>query len=425
MNYIIIGNSAAAIGAVEAIRKNDKENPIKIISEEEYTVYSRPLISYLLAGKVTTKRMYFRGEDFYEKNKVIKILGHKAIGINCDQRYVSLENKEMIKFDKLLISTGGKPIIPGIKGLKNERVFGFTTWSDVDKIAKISREVKEGVVIGGGMIGIKAAEALCEIGIKVTIVELADTVLSRALDKEASQIIQNQLKEAGVDIITGSEVSEVIGKGSEVVEGVILKDGRRIRCDFVVVAIGVFPNIDIVKGTKIKVKRGIIVDEHMETDIRGIYAAGDVAEAYDSIIGEERPIPIWPLAIRQGRVAGSNMSGLVTTYPGGFPMNAIEFSGIPTISLGITDPKEDGYEIIKKTDIQKGIYKKIIIKENRIVGAVFVGEIDRAGIITGLIKDKIDVRDFKKDLLAGDLGLISLPKEMRRKKLERGRGVTV
>ncbi|MFV1951274.1 MAG: NAD(P)/FAD-dependent oxidoreductase [Nitrospinota bacterium] len=417
MDYIIIGNSAAAIGAVEAIRKNDKNNLIKIISEEEYMVYSRPLISYLLAEKVTTKRMYFRGEDFYENNKVIKLLGNRAISINCDQRYVTLENKEMIKFDKLLISTGGKPIIPGIKGLKNERVFGFTTWSDVDKITGISKEVKEGVVIGGGMIGIKAAEALCEIGIKVTIVELADAVLSRALDKEASHIIQNRLKEAGVDVITGSEVSEVIGKNSGVVEGVILRDGRRIRCDFVVVAIGVLPNTDIVKGTNIKVKRGIVVDEHMETNVSGIYAAGDVAEGYDSIIGEDRPIPIWPLAIRQGRVAGNNMSGLVTKYSGGFPMNAIEFSGMPTISIGITDPKEDGYEIIKKTDIKKGIHKKIIVKENRIVGAVFVGEIDRAGIITGLIKDKIDIRDFKNDLLYGDLGLISLPKGMRIERL--------
>ena len=419
MKYLIIGNSAAAVGAVEAIRRNDKGNPITIISDEPHHVYSRPLISYLLAGHTKEDKMYYRDENFYKENNVETVFNKRVTGVDTKKKQVILEDKKKIDYDKLLIATGGTPFVPPIKGKDRKNVYTFTKWSDAEEIIKISKKVQKVVVIGAGMIGLKAIEGLNAIGIDVTVVELAPEVLSRALDKDASRIVQRKMEEAGVEVITNNEVVEITGKGNTAT-GVVLRDKKKIKCDLVIVAIGVIPNTGFIKESGIKINRGIVVDERMETNVKGVYAAGDVVEALNMLTNEKMPIPIWPLAYRQGSIAGDNMSGGTLVYKGGFPMNSIEFPGAPTISLGIIDPRGEGYESLIKNDSKNGNYKRIIIKNERLVGAILVGDdVDRAGILTGLIKEQKPVTAFKDKLLDRNFGFVHMPKEHRREKLEK------
>ena len=419
MKYLIIGNSAAAVGAVEAIRRNDKGNSITMISDEPHHVYSRPLISYLLAGHTKEDKMYYRDESFYKENNVETVFNKRVTGVDTKKKQVILEDKKKIDYDKLLIATGGTPFVPPIKGKDRKNVYTFTKWSDATEILKVSKNVKKAVVIGAGMIGLKAIEGLNAIGIDVTVVELAPEVLSRALDKDASRIVQRKMEAAGVEVITNNEVVEISGKGN-IASGVVLRDKKKIKCDLVIVAIGVIPNTGFIKESGIKINRGIVVDEKMGTNIKGVYAAGDVVEALNMLTNEKMPIPIWPLAYRQGSIAGDNMSGGSQVYKGGFPMNSIEFLGAPTISLGIIDPRGEGYESLIKNDAKNGNYKRIIIKNERLVGAILVGaDVDRAGILTGLIKEQTPVTAFKDKLLDRNFGFVHMSREHRREKLEK------
>ena len=427
MKYVIIGNSVAGIAAVESIREIDKDGTITIISDEQYLNYSRPLISYLLAKKISSDKIYYKEESFYEKNNVELLLNTKAVKLelSSDKRQVILANKKAIDFDKLLISTGGIPTIPEIKGTNINGVFTFTKLSDAETIEKYIQEnkVKNAVIIGGGLIGLKATEALIELNIKVTIVELADRILSSTFDKKASNIIENALNKAGCSIVTNNTVTEIKEEKNKV-SRVILKDGKEIHSDLIIIAIGVKPNIDLTINTPIKTKRGILVNNFMETNINNIYAAGDCCEATDSLTGITRPIAIWPLAAKQGRIAGSNMAGMRKEYEGGFPMNSVELVNIPTISVGETYPEGKDFEIIEYTKYESNVYKKLVLKNNRIIGAIFIGDIERAGIYTGLISDQVNTESFKKHLLKEDFGLISLPKEYR-KHMVTGLGIEV
>ncbi len=447
MKYLIIGNSAAGVAAAEAVRKNDRTGSVTIISDEPHRVYSRPLISYLLAGLVTEDKMYFRDENFYRDNNIETVFGKRVSGVDINKKQVIIEGQgdnplnppllrgrgkgQVMDYDRLLIATGGTPFVPPIEGKDRKNVYTFTKWKDSEEIIKLTnpphppftkggrRGVKKAVVIGAGMIGIKAVEGLHAVGVDVTVVELAPEVLSRALDKDASRIVQKKMEGAGVEVITNNEVVEITGKG-DLASGVVLRDKKKIKCDMVIIAIGVMPNAGFLKESGIKINRGIVVDEKMETNVKGVYAAGDVAEALIMLTGEKMPIPIWPLAQRQGAIAGDNMSGGASVYKGSFPMNSIEFPGVPTISMGITDPRGEGYESLIKNDSANGNYKRIILKDNKIVGAILVGDdIDRAGILTGLIKDGVAVMPFKDRLLDRNFGFVHLPKDLRKEKLEK------
>jgi len=413
--YLIIGNSVAGISCVESIREIDKEEKIIVVSDEKEKNYSRPLISYLLGKKIEKDKMFYRPENFYKENRIELILNKKAIKLDTKKKEVILSSEQKILFDKLLIATGGKPIIPEIKGKDLPGVFTFTKLQDAEEIAQYikTNKVKKAVVVGGGLIGLKATEALLELGIGVTIIELADRILSATFDQKASLIIEESLKKIGCRVITGNTVTQI--KGTKKVQQIILKNGTKISANLIILAIGVKPNVDLVKGTPIKINKGILVNEFMETNIEGIYAAGDCAEGKDLLLGINRPIAIWPVAYEQGKIAGYNMSGRKTKYDGGLLMNSVELVGIPTISVGLTNPPEEkNCEIIDYFEPEKSIYKKVVIKEKKIVGAIFINEIDRAGIYTGLIREKVDVSSFKEHLLKEDFGLISLPKEYRK-----------
>ena len=414
MNYVIIGNSVAAVGAMRAIRTLDRDGSITVISRERYQAYGRPLISYLLGGLITEKRMAYLPPDYCEKNRIDLMLECEAIAVDTKSQSIKLKNGESIKYDRLLVATGGDPFVPPIEGLAGrERVFTFTTWDDAAKLKAVSGEIEHAVVIGGGLIGLKAAEGLHLLGKKVTIVELADRVLSAAFDQPAGRIIAKKMEANGIDVITEDTVTAVKGTGSTI-SGVTLKSGNTIVCDTVIVAIGVRPAASFLNGSGIEVNRGVLVNDHMQTSVRNVYAAGDVAEASDFFTGQKNPMPIWPDAYIQGDVAGTDMAGGDKEYAGGLAMNSIEFFKVPTISMGITNPADDGgFEVLTLREPENYSYRKIVLQGNRLAGAVLVGVVDRAGIFSGLIREKVDVTPFRDQLLDVEFGFVNLPRELR------------
>ncbi len=238
-------------------------------------------------------------------------------------------------------------------------------------------------------------------------------MLSAAFDRTAGRIVAKKMKANGIDVITEDTVIKIEGDGAEIT-GVTLKSGDFIPCDTVIVAIGVRPAASFLKGSKVAVNRGVVVDDRMETSAKGIFAAGDVAEARDFFADGKNPMPIWPDAYIQGDVAGAAMTGNDKGYAGGLAMNSIELFKVPTISMGITNPSDvNEFEILTYQDQQNYQYRKIVLKDNVLMGAVLVGAVDRAGIFAGLMREKIDITPFKDKLLAVDFGFIHLTKEIR------------
>ena len=429
MNYLIVGNSAAAVGAIEGLRSADPEGCIMLLSGETDHTYSRPLISYLLAGKVDRQRMSYRPDDFYEKQAVDAQLGQDVVSVDTADRTVTTADGRQFEYDRLLLATGGRPFVPRIEGLDCDGVFTFTSWQDVRRIEQHleAHTVGEAVVLGGGMIGLKAAEALLARGLKVTIVELADRLLGTTLDAAASGILVEALQKRGAAVCLETTIDKVLSSGGAI-KGVRLAGNLEIYCQMLVVAIGVVPNVGFLEGSRIETNRGIIVDERMRSSVEDVYAAGDVVEAHDLLLGEKRPIPILPLAYRQGYVAGRNMAGAEETYHGGMAMNSIEICDVPTVAVGQTtlcdDCQDDRYEVLTESDPQNGVYKKVVLQKDRMVGVILVGDIDKAGLYAGLIERKADVGAIKHLLLSSEFGLLSLDPEYR-KHMVNGPGIEV
>ena len=426
MNYLVIGAGPAGSAAAEAIREADSEGTITMISEEPLALYSKPLITDLLAQKIQREQIRWKGENFCSAHRIHLQTGKRATRLDIPRKEVVVNGGERIGFDRLLIATGGRPIALSIPGVELPGVFSFTRLSDADALAQFmrSRKAKSAVVIGGGMIGLKATEALLEQGLEVSIVEMADRLLAATFDRPASSIVEEALQKKGCQVFLQNTATQILSGRSGQVEGVMLKDRKKLPCHLVIFAIGVTPNIDLAREAAITCHRGIRVDSTMQTSQIGIYAAGDCCEMQDFFGGGPRVIAIWPNAVRQGKVAGHNMAGQKDRYEGSLAMNAVEIGGVASVSVGMTDPEGEGYEIRKIWNPQKSIYKKLVLKEEVIVGAIFVGDMDRAGIYTGLIRNRVPVSDFKEHLLKEDFGLIYLPQAFR-KHLVTGEGMEV
>jgi NAD(P)H-nitrite reductase large subunit len=301
-----------------------------------------------------------------------------------------------------------------MEGQDKDGVFTFTTLSEAQALAaKIDQiQAKSAVVIGAGLIGISVTDALVKRGLKVTVVELQEKILSLLLDAKASDIVEAAIRNEGVNFATGQSVQKIIGRpdNEAAVGGVILTKGDTVPCDIVIIAIGVIPRTELVAGTAVKTNRGIMVDDCMQTSVPDVYASGDVAEAYDYVLNQNRLLPLWPLAVLEGRTAGYNMAGKKATYEGGTNMSSLKYFGVPIVSIGLANPKDEtGLEVLVKYDPDKGLYKKLVLKDNVIVGITMVCAIERSGIIFNLLKKHINVKDFKQDLLRDDFSLAYLP----------------
>ncbi len=416
MKYVIIGNSAAAVGCITGIRKVDRESEIVVISYED-RCYSKPMIADVLIDYPEEKLLY-RDSSFFEQMGVTQILGHRAVSVNTESKVVVLDSNELVPYDKLLISTGAIPFVPPIEGSDKEGVFTFTELGSAfafrDYIKRHS--VNDVVVIGSGFIGLEVAYFLRQVGINVTVVELLDRVLGKALDRRASKIVEDMLREKGVNFVFGNTVEAI--QGNDRVSSVVLKSGDILKADAVVVAIGVRPNVELARTAGVEVNKGIVTNDRMETNIENIYAAGDCVESLDIIDGQRKPIPLFPLAFEQGFIAGLNMAGKEMSYLGGLPLNSLKFLEKPVLNAGLVEPPDDSYEVIVNDRFErKGYYRKAILKDGKLVGFIAVGEIDRVGILTNLIRQKIDVSEFKERLVSLDFGLSDLPAWWRREKL--------
>lgn len=403
MRYVIIGNSYAAVGAVESIRELDQVGEIVIISDEPYRAYGRPLITYWIAGAVREDQMDYRPAAWYERQRLQTKLGRAVTQVDPASRQVTLDDGEKVAYDRLLICTGGTPIVPPIEGVDAKGVFTMTRFDDAKafKAWCEAKRVKAGVIVGAGLIGLSVFKAAKGVKIKLTLIELLDRVLGLALDYESSAMIEKRLAEAGVDVRTSSGAEAIIKDKQGRVKAVRLKGGEEIKCQTVVMAVGVRPNVGLLKDSGININRGIVVDERQRTSADDVYAAGDVVEAYDVINEKNQPIAILPLAYEQGRVAGWNMAGGDGLYPGGIPLNSLPIFDLPLMTMGITltDSRPDLDVRLHKAD---GVYRKLVFRGDRLIGAILVGDVAHGGTLTWLIRSRLPVTLDREALLKGD-----------------------
>lgn len=384
MRYVIIGTGAAGISAAKVLGEMDKKNEIIMVSPDE-TVYSRCMLHYVIAGKRDIKSISFIEEDFFEKNNITWIKGKKVTEISPRNQEVILEDVSRIPYDKLLIAAGSKASMPPIKGLSDStNVFHLRDLTDAEAILNTALTAGKALVLGAGLIGLDAASALISRDIKVTIVEMADRVLSLQLDNQAAYQYQKEIEKLGGTVYTGVSVMEAIKDENGKVKAVKLSNGLEEDCDMVVSAVGVRANTDFILSDAFETNRGIQVNARMETSVHDIYAAGDVT----GLSG------IWPSAVKQGIVAALNMLGIEEYYSDYFTAkNAINLFGLGTVSIGVPLPPDDSFAV----DIynKDGVYKKFIHKDGIVYGAILQKDLSRSGFWTKIIKEKIKIDTSK------------------------------
>lgn len=416
MDYVIIGGSAAGVSCAEALRKHDKDAGITLISDESFPLYSRCLLTYLIAGSLNESELNFKDRDFYAKNRIKTYLGKKAVAIDAKRKTVSLEDKTSLFYDKLLLATGASPKWEDVPGAHKRGVFTVRTIDDARKIMAMLEGVKEVAVLGGGLIGLRDAYALSLRKKQVSVLVKSPQILSQMLDADAAHIIAQVLEKNGIRIMTGVAAKEILGAAA--VEEIVLDNGQKLSCQMVIIGKGVAANTQLALSGGLKVKEGIVVDKFLRTGDPNIYAAGDCAETLEITLGEPRINALWPCAVEQGEIAALNMLKKEAAYDGSLAMNSVDFFGVACISMGITKTqKEDDYEILCK-ELPGRFYKKVALKENRIVGMVLVGDIKTAGIVHTLIKHRMDISSIKHLLLEDSFDyakIMPLIKEFRAK----------
>ncbi|MCX5697676.1 MAG: FAD-dependent oxidoreductase [Candidatus Omnitrophica bacterium] len=402
--FIIIGNSAAGIAAVEAIRKRDKASKITVISDEEYSAYCRCLITAYLSGEIKEEQVFFRPQDFYKANNIELLLNKKVARVDPKKNRIVLEDKAQLGYDALMIATGARPKFPELKGIKRTGVFGFRTLKDAQNISGLLPVTKTVCVLGGGLIGLKAAYALKKRNIDVKVIIKSRQVLSQLLDSEAAGFVQQRLESHGIEVLLGQDAAEIIGEGD--IKAVKLDSGKAIGCSMVIVGKGVSPNIELIKETQVQSNEGIIANNLLQTSVPNIFTGGDSCESFDITLGEHTINALWPVAVEQGKIAGANMAGDSLNYEGSVGMNSVEFFGLPIVSLGIYKIKEGNaaVEELKLNDAKRNLYKKLILENNILVGAILVGDIKNSGVFLRLIRERVDVSPFKSELLGENFG---------------------
>ncbi len=434
-DYLIIGNSAAAINAAEAIRKTDRTASLLLLTEEKYVSYSKPLISYYLAGKLPLEKIFYRSPEFYKKNGISLHTDTKIIGMDTQKKELYSSGGRKYRYKKLLIASGGKPLVPPIKvcggsALDEEisRLEGIYTLANLEDAIKIKEyiiknEIKEATILGAGLIGLKAAEACSGLGLKIRIIDLSDRILSANFDQKASELMEERIREKGCLVNTSSTINKIIIQKNTLQKIVI--DDRETGCRLLIVAVGIKPDLSFVDRGIVYCKDGIKVSQTMETTAKDVFASGDIVNAKDMLTGRDANIAIWPLAVNQGKVAGSNMAGKKEVYEGGFLMNSIEIMGLASISMGLS-MCSPGYDIktLTKEGPERYSYRKIVLRDDRVIGVIMLANIERAGIYAGLIKNQIDIRGIEEHIIKEDFGLIQLPADYK-KHLVTGEGIEV
>lgn len=406
MNYVIIGNSTAAVGCIEGIRKVDTKGNITVISDEPHHTYGRPLISYMLLGKTDEEHMKYRPDDFYEKNNVKTILGKKAVKINKESKSVEIDDGTVVEYDKLLVATGSRPFVPPMAGLDSvEKVFNFMTLDDAHSLERAIDSDCKVLVIGAGLIGLKCVEGIVDKVKSVQVVDLANRILPSILDEKGSALVQSFLEnEKGIEFTLNDSVTEFKNNTAT------LKSGKTIDFDVVVVAVGVRPNTELISEIGGDVQRGIVVNSKSETSLEDIYAAGDCTVSHNIATDQDQIIAILPNAYLQGEAAGINMAGGDKSFDNPVPMNAIGFFDYHIITAGayVGDAyvAEDGQN-----------YKCLFTGDGVLKGFIVIGDVAKAGIYTALVRNKTPLSEVDFELIKDNPQLMAMAKSYRDEKL--------
>lgn len=392
MKYVVLGASAAGINGVRELRKIDKDAEIILISKDQ-AIYSRCILHQYLSGKRDLEKINFAEADFETLYDVQWIKGKACASVLTDKKQVVLEDGMIVDYDKLLIATGSHTFIPPVKNLKEAKnVIGFRNIEDIEVLKQVAKTAKNIIVMGAGLVGLDCATGFLELGVRVTLVEMADWLLVKQLDQRAAKAYQDAFERAGVHQYYGVGIAEAIVDDHNEICEVMLTDGRKLPCDFVVVTAGVRPNVEFLESSGIETDRfGLVYDETGKTSHPDVYGAGDVS-------GRS---PIWPAAVKEGIIAASNMAGIARKQTDFFASKStMNFFGIPSMSLGDVNPQDDTsiVEILET----KNSYKKIIHKNGKITGAILQGDLAYGGILQQLIARKIDVTKVKKSIFDVD-----------------------
>lgn len=389
--YVIIGNGVAAAGCIEGIRSQDKEGKIIVVSEENRVVYCRPLISYYLKGKTDLERMKYRSDDYYENMGCEVLYGKKAVKIDSEAKNVTLDDGTSLAYDSVCVAAGSSPFVPPFSGLETvEQKYSFMTLDDTLALEQAITADSRVLIVGAGLIGLKCAEGLHGRVAGITVCDLADRVLSSILDTECAGMMQKHLEAHGIEFMLGDSAAS-FNKNMAV-----MKSGKLVEFDVLVLAVGVRANIGLVKDLGGEVNRGIVINERMATSIPDVYAAGDCAEGYDITLGSNRVLAILPNANMQGHCAGVNMAGGDEVFNKAFPMNSIGFFGLHAMTAGTYYGADQGGEMYEEKS--EGKLKRLFIKDGCLTGFILIGETERAGIYTSLIREKtpLDTIDFER-----------------------------
>lgn len=401
--HVIIGNGIAGINAAETIRFLRPEDEITIIAAEAFPPYSRPMISLLLEGRIEADRLIIRGPNFYRKNRIDIKAGEKVVHIDPDNRRVVTDRDANIVYDKLLIASGADPRSINVDGRSLENVSCLRTVDHAQKMVNGLASFNRALVLGGGLVGFKAAYSLMKQGIKVTLVIKSGYPLSMQVDAVAGRMIQDELESNGLSVVTGVDVTALEGNGS--VRRAHFSDGASMDCELVVVGKGVSPAVDFVPRDKITVDTGIVVDDTLETSAQGIYAVGDVAQAMDVVRKQTWVNAIWPVAVEQGIVAGHNMAGRKVSYRGSMGRNVMRVFGLDVMSGGIVNPDDgENYEVLTDYNPARKFYRRIVLRDNIPCGAAIIGSVEQGGVILSMIQRGLPLTEDPGKLLNKGFG---------------------
>ncbi len=400
MKHLIIGNGIAGINAAKTIREMDESARITMVSDEKFPPYSRPMISHVLDGSQPLEKLPLFSRDIYEDLKISPVLGQRVTGLDIDARSVELGDGKRIDFDRLLIASGADARKVKARGTELENIFYMRTETHVRQhLAAIAKGVKQALVLGGGLVGFKAAHGLLKRGIPVTMLITSDYPLAMQVDEIAGLMILDELKKHGLRVKVG--VSVTAFDGDKQVKQAVLNTGERLDCDLVIAGKGVVPSLDFIPRDRMDIDLGIIVDDSLMSSVSGIYAAGDVAESID-IVRQIRWInAIWPEAAVQGRIAGFNMAGRKVRYPGSLGRNVMRVYDLDVMTIGLANPEESqGFETIRNGGTDQGYYRNLMFQDDILVGAVLINGIEQGGTLRALIENQIPVRVPRASLAA-------------------------
>lgn len=398
---VIVGNGVAGVTAAATVASLVPGTEIAIYSTEKYPYYRRPWLPDFLAGKYEATDLYAYPESWYENRNIRVHLESAVSSIDADAHRVALAAGDEISYAKLLLACGGKAWIPPVKNTDLTGVFTLRTLDDAIDIREYARNASSAVIVGGGLLGLECARGLGAAGLKVTVVEVFPRLLPRQLDEEGAAVLSNLIEDLGITVVTGATVETVVGEDKA--RGVQLKSGTVLPGELVLFSAGIRPDTTLAKGAGLAVNRGVVTNAQMQTSTPDVFVAGDMAEF------EERVYGIIPAAIEQARVAAANMVTPGTaTYTGTTPSNTLKVVGIDLTSIGVVNPEEPDYVSYSRAVPDKGVYKKLVFKDDTLVGAILLGDRESVRPVTRLMARGAKIASVGPRLLDDDFDLKSL-----------------